>query len=444
MVHHQIAMQARARISTALGQLAAVLVTAGAAAGQTFATHGDERLRALIDEALESNPKVLQAFADYRAATHRVPQASALPDPTVSVTQFARAIETRVGSERTMVSLSQRIPGFGKRASQEQIASKAAAYHAETYQAERAEVVRKLKNAYYDLGYVDRALAVSREDQDLLEHFEETARSRYAQGFGLQGDVVRLQAQITQAVNGRERLLRQRVDLEASINALCARPPDAPIAEVRLGEHPMARLEFDELAGIGRAARPEIRAAFLRLEAREKRVHLAGIRFRPDFSVGLTWGLIRAREESLVSPPVSDSGKDVFGVTLGMSLPIFRGKYDAGVREASEELASARHAYRGAENAMEAEIRSSAFRIESVQRQIDLFESALLPQAEQALVSTQDAYANGELGVISLLDTGRMLLDVRVGLARLRADYLKAMADLERAVGAAVPKEGGP
>ena len=40
-----------------------------------------------------------------------------------------------------------------------------------------------------------------------------------------------------------------------------------------------------------------------------------------------------------------------------------------------------------------------------------------------------------------LLDIQRTLLDAQLGLARLQADYLKAVADLERAIGAAVPEE---
>ena len=67
-----------------------------------------------------------------------------------------------------------------------------------------------------------------------------------------------------------------------------------------------------------------------------------------------------------------------------------------------------------------------------------------MPQAEQALLSTEAAYSTGGANVLDLLDGQRLLLDVRLGLARLHADYLVTLADLERATGSAIPEEGPP
>ena len=422
-------------------QLAAGLALAAAAPAATYATHGDKRLAGLIEEALQNSPRVLQAFSEYQAARHRMPQATALPDPTISFTQFARSVETRVGSQQRLLALSQSIPGAGKRAARGQLASKAAAVSDELYRAERAEIVLSVKHAYYDLGYLDRALAASREDEALLEHFEEIARRRYAQGFGLQGDALRLQAQITRAIHGRQQLLGRRVELETTLNSLRDVAVDSPIAEVRLDELPALDLEPESLAEIGQGARPEVKAALLRIEEGEKRLHLARIRHRPDFAVGLTWGNVRARGMPFADMPVPSNGKDSYGVSVGLTLPLFRGKYDAGVREAAEQLAAARFAYRDSASGLASEIRSILFRLETIEGQLDLFKRALVPQAEQALRSTEAAYSNGTVEVTGLLDIRRMLLDVQLGLARLRADYLKAVADLERAIGSAVPEE---
>ena len=410
----------------------------------TVATHDDERLAALIDEALRNNPGVHRAFAEYQAALHRIPQAVSLPDPRLSVTQFARSIETRVGSQERQLSFSQEFPGVGKRAAMGQMASKSAEAADELHRARRAEVVRQVKSAYFNLGYVDRAIELSFEDEALLEHFEEVARERYAQGFGLQGDVVRLQAQITRSISDRQRLLRERVDLEAALNSIRGRPPATPVARVRLPDRPVLVLDDRRLMEIGLRERPELRAAFSRIEEREKGVDLAGKRFRPDLSLGVSWGNIIAPRAPLPGTPpmpLAQIGKDSYAVTFGMTLPIRRAKYDAGVREAVERFSAAREGYRDAASAMESEVRSTTFDLETIQQQIDLFRNALLPQAEQALLSTQAAYSAGSLGLVSLLDIQRELLDVRLGLARLHADYLDRVADLERAIGTAVPEE---
>lgn len=420
--------------------LVAGMALAATTASGTYSTHGDKRLEELIEEALQNNPRVLRAFSDYQASRHRVPQATSLPDPTVSFTQFARSIETRVGSQQRMVGISQTIPGLGKRTAGGQLASKVAGISDRLYDGVRSDVVLRVKQAYYDLGFLDRALAANRLYEELLDHFEEIARRRYAEGVGLQRDGLRLQAEITRALQQGHQLRSQRVRLEAILNALRDAPADTPIAEVSLADLPQLELEVQSLLEIGRHERPEIRAAFLSIEEAEKMLHLARIRHRPDFNVGLTWGNIRAYGVRMADLPVPGDGKDSYGVSVGLTLPVFRGKYDAGVREAAERLNAARFAYRESATAMESDVRSIAFRIETIGSQLRLHERTLVPQVEQAFESTLDAYSNGAAEVTGLLEIQRLLLDVQLGAARLRADYLKAAADLERVIGSAVPK----
>ena len=106
-------------------------------------------------------------------------------------------------------------------------------------------------------------------------------------------------------------------------------------------------------------------------------------------------------------------------------------------------MSAAEEAYRDAVNGVALAVRSTAFRITTIEGQLALFERALLPQAEQALRATEEAYSGGVTGVLELLDSEEVLLDVRLGLARLRADYMKTLAEMERAIGSAFPQEDG-
>ena len=137
----------------------------------------------------------------------------------------------------------------------------------------------------------------------------------------------------------------------------------------------------------------------------------------------------------------ANNGKDVYSVTVGVNIPIFRSKYEAGIQEATERFSAAREGYRDAVNQVELSVRSIGFRLETIDEQIALFERALLPQTEQALRSVESAYATGSSGVLDLLDSERTLLEARLGLARLETDYMKALAEMERAIGSAFPEE---
>lgn len=408
------------------------------ALGQTYTTNADARLAEMIAEALDRNPRVRESSARYRAGLQRIPQVSALPDPMVEVTQNFRSPET------TMVSLSQHFPWFGKLGDQSDVASKEADAIRKMYDAQKAEVVRQVKLAYYDLGYVDRAISITREDQALLENYETMAEAQYAQGTGLQQAVVKIQAEITRDRNRLEILRQQRVDAEAALNQLRNRPPETPISPLSLGTRPEVELPLKELYALGRDRRPEVTAAFLQIEKNEKRIQLARKQYWPDFTVSTGFVNVGGRNDPADRlNPMPGNGKNIYKFGVSVNLPLSRRKYDAGVWEATEEVLAAREAYRDTVNETERSIRSVEFRIRTVQEQLSLFERTLLPQVEQSLRSAEAAYSTGQLGVLDLLDSERVLLDVRLGLAQLLADYMKSLAEMERAIGAPFP-EGKP
>ena len=420
--------------STSIQPAAAVQATA-------YATHGDSALAALIAEALEGNPRVRQAYHEHRAAVAGVPRAATLPDPALSFTQHLRAPQTRVGPQFSSLSVSQSFPWFGTLSDRRRLAETEAAARGEFLAEERTEVVLRVKLAYYDLAFVDRALGIAEEERQLLLHYETLARARYSQGFGQQQEVLKLQAEVTRVLGRQQELRRQRRDFAVALNILAGRAVGEPMPPVEIGDRPAAIVDGERLQAVGVGARPEVRSARLRIDGARQEVELARRRHRPGFTVGVAWGNVLGRRDPVGRadrPP--DDGRDTYSLTFGASIPVFRSSYDAGVREAVARLAAAEEAHRGAVDGVALAVRSSAFRLDTIEEQLALFERALLPQAEQALRATEEAYSAGVAGVLELLDSEETLLDVRHGLARLRADYMKALAEMERAIGSAFPE----
>ncbi len=404
---------------------------------QSYSTNEDPQLALYLEQALERNPAVRQSFARYRAALQRLPQVSALPDPVLGFTRYFRSPETRVGPQTTVLTLSQRFPWFGKLSDKEKIAAKEAAAFREQHEAQKDEVIRQLKLVYYDLAYIDRAIRIAEEDQALLEHYETLAQARYAQGVGLQQAVIRLQAEITRVHNRLEHLRSQRVSAEASLNTLLDLPARSPVGGIVLETRPGVEIHFDALTEIGRNHRPEVQAALLQIEKDEGRIHLARKNYWPDFTLGASFINVSGRP----GPP-AQNGRNIYSFTAGVNIPIRRRKYDAAVIEATEDRIGSREGYRSVLNSVEGAVRTVGFRIQTLEEQITLFERTLLPQAEQALGSTETAYSTGTLGVMDLLDSERVLLEVRLGLEQLRSEYMKSLAEMERAIGAPFPQPG--
>ena len=439
-----MSVQRTLAVASAIAVSAYITPQVVAAQSLPYATHGDPVLAALIGEALEGNPRVRAALLESRAAESRTEQAATLPDPALSFTQHVLGPQTRVGPQFSNVSVTQSFPWFGTLSDRRAVASAASAIQSESYHMERAEVVRRIKLAYYDLAYIDEALRITGEEEQLLLHYEALARARYAQGFGQQQEVIKLQAEVTRVLNRRHELLGQRTDFEAALNVLANRPVNTPVPPVTIGERPAVALDDERLRATGVDERPEVRSARLRIERDEHGVSLARRRYRPGLTVGVAWGnVLGRRDDPGRENPPPDNGRDTWSLTLGASIPVFRGSYDAGVREAAARLSAAEEAYRDAVNGVALAVRSNGFRLTTIEGQLALFERALLPQAEQALRATEEAYSGGVTGVLELLDSEEVLLDVRLGLARLRADYMKALAEMERAIGSAFPEEEG-
>ncbi len=428
----------------ASGQVAGVPVQASArvtnSAPEFYAA--DPVLAAYVDAALDTNPGVRASFQTYRAALERVRVVTALPDPMVGFGQALESVQTRVGPQLNTVTLSQVFPWFGKLDLRGKVAVQEAAVTHELYRARQREVIAAVKKAFYNVAYLDSALGIAREEQSLLGHYEDLAQARYASGQGLQQAVIKIQAEITRVVNRLDTLQQQRDTLAARINTLMNRPPEQAVPDIVPPAVPTdVPLDLKPLEARGEVDRPEIKAADALIGRGERAVDLARKNFWPDFTVGAGFVNVGDRTDAAgIMQPPPDNGKNAFTLTFGISLPVRRDKYRADLARAADELSAARLSRADAYNEMAFAVRDQAVRLETLAEQIRLVGDVLLPQTDEALRSTEAAYETGQAGVLDLLDSERSRLDVRLISARDTADYLVALADLERAIGTAFPR----
>ena len=403
-----------------------------------FANH--PLLEEYVGKALEYHPGLQEALARYRASLQKTSQVTSLPDPTFKFTQFIRSVETRVGPQLNIFALSQTFPWFGKLDRKGQVALREAAALYHMYRAEERQVIAEVKRAFYELAYIDRALEITREEESLLDHYEQLSQVRYAQGQGLQQAVIKVQAEISQVIARSKLLDQQRASLGARLNTLMDRPPEQVIPGVRSISLPEVPLNLERLYDLGEQNRQELRAVMARIEKEERAVELAKKDYWPDVTLSAGWLNVGGRGDPagiLLPPP--DNGKNAFNFSVGINLPIWRDKYHAGVVEATEKSIAERKNYLKIRNEMEFSIRDQVVRMQTLRDQLDLYEKVLIPQAEEALRSSESAYETAQLGILDLLDSERFLLRSRLVMARYNADYLRALTDLERAVGTKFP-----
>lgn len=86
------------------------------------------------------------------------------------------------------------------------------------------------------------------------------------------------------------------------------------------------------------------------------------------------------------------------------------------------------------------EVKDNYFKIRTARETVNLYKKVLIPQAGQSLKSAEAGYITGNVSFLDLLDAQRILLKIQFGYWKAYTDYLKRIADIERAVGIDLPE----
>ena len=390
-----------------------------------------QNLRSLVDYALANNPEVNVARERHIGALARVPQAMALPEPKLTYRYFVNEVETRVGPQEHGIGLSQTLPWFGKRGLQGDAATEAARAAQERIASIQNTVIAEVANAYYELFYLGQSIEIIRGNRDLVLHLERVARARYGAGAATHADVIRAQVELGIIENRLGSLKDRRAPLFARLNALLNRPTTEifDLPSILIFE-PVLYTDDELLAKVS-LHNPDLRATSFEIEAAHRQRERANKNYLPDITLGLDY--IATGDARM--PGVQDSGDDALSATIGFTLPIWRSKYDAGVKEADAILRQQQFKRDQQLNTFHAETVTALFKLRDAQRQIDLYEKTLLPKANESLVATQRAYSTGAAPFADTIDAQRMLLNFELSFARAITDHHQARIVLEKLTG---------
>jgi cobalt-zinc-cadmium efflux system outer membrane protein len=391
---------------------------------------GKAVLSELIREALEQNPQVNAARNEWQAALKVIPQAKSLPDPMLSYAHFGQSIETRLGPQRNKFSLSQKFPFFGKLSIKGEIAKSAASIFEEQHNVVKADIVLKVKKAFFSLYWLDMALKINQEEKEVLKRLAKIAEKKYETGKANQQDVLKAQLEVTKITDKILLLEQSRRAVVVGLNSLLNRPPDTHIGEIEELEMPELKVELRELYAWAREGRPEIRKAQHLIEKNERSLKLAKKNYFPDFK--LMFDYIDVGGGTTSHP---EDGRNSWMASIGINIPIWRGKLKASEAEAATRIKASQDHHKNVENLTLSRVNELFFGVKTASEQVNLYKYSLLPQAEQSLKASEVGYLAGKVDFLNLLDSERMVLQIKIGYFKSIADLGKSFAQLERVVG---------
>lgn len=400
------------------------------AQGNRLPASADFSLEVLLREARERNPDIQAAEQAWRAAEAGAPQAGSLPDPQVRYTLFGRSIETRLGPQRNKFSLTQTIPFFGKLPLKERIAAAEARVSLSRYRGVVADVMLEVKDRFFTLLWLDRTTGLLEKEADVIDGLIRVATVKYQAGKASQQDVLKAQLELTRLQDRLLGLLQSRRSAASQLNALLNRPPETEVPPLEFGGGLPAEDGREGFRAAALANRPEI-AQFEYMVSRDRRrLDLAEKNYYPDFQV-----MVEYVDIGVGTTPDPRDGRDAWMASVGMNIPLWRKKLRAGKAEAQTRLRASEKSLAALQRKTEALVHELHDEMATAEEQLALYADVLLPQAEQTLKASEAGYLAGKVDFLTLLESQRMILTIRMGMERIFSEIWKTNARLERLTG---------
>ncbi|AQT53333.1 efflux transporter outer membrane subunit [Burkholderia cenocepacia] len=412
---------------------APVAADAPAATGDWWRSFGDPQLDALIDDALRANNDLaIAAIRVYRAQLQAgLVDTNLTPNVTLGANgAVSRTLDTHQMSRSSGVngSLSYELDLWGRLAALRDAAHWEADATADDLEAARLSLIGTTAALYWQIGYLNRQIALGDANIAYAERTLALVRSRHTAGAVSGLDLAQAEQSLAAQRAAQTQLIQQRTENRHALAILFDRPPQQRAAE------PAALPDAappDVAAGLPASLlgrRPDLRAAEFRLRESLAQVDATRTSFYPTFTLTGSAGTTSTSLERVLTNPVGTLG-------LGLALPfiqwntmqlqirVSKSQYEEAVVGFRQRLYTA---LAEVENALSARVQLER---EAEQRALSL------AQAQRAERLAAARFAAGATAVQPWLDQQQVLRSAQSADELTRLNRLNNQMKLYRALG---------
>jgi outer membrane protein TolC len=367
-----------------------------------------------------NNPGLRAEFEKWKASEEQIAQAKSLADPVLSY-----GYATEPTPQRSMFDVMQMFPWFGTIEARTDAASAMAKSAGKQYEAKKLTLFYEVKQAFYEYGYLARSVEITRENLELLRHFEEVVRIKYTTSTTTHPDVIRAQIELAKLENELISMERQRPAVIAKLNSILNRPALSDLPWPKAPQYKQVSIDSQRLVALATENNPELKALGHDIEAAESNQKLAEKRFYPEFGIGV--GVDAGMGENMDSRTMPK---------IQLTLPIWRENYKAAQRQAEAQSRQASQEKNQLVNTLAANIQKVFYEFENSSREIVLYRDVIIPKTKELLMASETAYQAGTVDFLNLIDAQRTLLEYRLDYERAVAYNARQLAELEMLAGA--------
>ncbi len=282
-------------------------------------------------------------------------------------------------------------------------------------------LIRDVQTTYADLWLAQERVRLAQQDAQLRVQMADLAQRRLRAG-----DISELAASAAyvdslQATDVTKRFSEQAIILTQRLNTLLGLISDDTTFDIiPLDITSRSPVSIDELLKTAFAARPDLRAAELTIEAAGKRL---------GWEQSKIYNLIAIID-------AKDKGEDFLTVGPGFAVevPVFN-QNNGNIARAEAELEQAARQYQAVRQKIALQVQEAHTQYVSAYGQLELWRSDIVPSLDKAVERAQKSFAAGEVSYLLVLEAMRKLLEVRMRQTELTAHLHKSAAQLNYCVG---------
>ena len=280
------------------------------------------------------------------------------------------------------------------------------------------EITEAVRLAYYELWLTDQLIAIVKDNEELVSDLITVSEARYKSG-GSQQDVLRAELEGDKLADQLISLRRQKEQARADLGTLVRQPvhlmPTA-YTDINMTE---AVPQLELLIAAAEQSNPSLQGLAAEIARDRAKESLACLQKYPDLNLGLGYSIIS--DNSNVISPVAN-GHDNINFTVGVTLPIWRNKINAGMREATHQRTSTINRREAERDRLQGTLRRQVAAAYAAIEQLELFRERLIPRTEQTLEIAAADYQGEKADFTDLVDIYRELLTYQVQVARHQID----------------------
>jgi outer membrane protein TolC len=422
-------------MKTAAGMLLTLWISIGMPAGGIAESPiwAPPPLTRLIEEGIAQNKEIKSLEDEVASLQKEIPFAGSLDDPRLGFAILNLPTDSFDFDQEAMtqkqIFIAQKFPWFGKLDLRTQRATLKAVRQQAILDAKRLELARKIAVAYYELGFVATSLEINARLADIVSQLLGVAETRYATGRGLQQDVLQAQVELSKLLDEKITLERTRRTLEDRINELLNRESFITVPPPKNVSYPDLQLNVKHLQNKALKENPQLRVRQARIEIAAKDIELARKDYWPDMDVKLAYG---QRDEDFTGRDLPD----LVSGSVTMNIPLWQNKrQDSKLAAANQSHQAAINFYRNLVESLPHRVDALVTEIRDTQKNYQLFNDALLLQADQWASSSLSAYEVGKLEFNTMIGAHIRLLRFELQTSNFIFKIYQKRAELEEVLG---------